>query len=106
MSEFWILHCQGRGDKINGGFSFQMFLCALRVLCAKKILANTRDDEGLSCKELIDRNLYCSSFAIFVFFCQDQSAHLTAHWTRTENAKRPGVRNASSAFASNKRGKA
>jgi hypothetical protein len=42
-----------------------VFLCALRALCAKKILANMRNSDGLQCKELIDNNLQCLPIVIF-----------------------------------------
>jgi hypothetical protein len=62
-------HCfaqrrKGRRDKINCRSFFLVFLCVLRVLCAKKILANMRDPDRLQCKEHIEKNLCCSFFVL------------------------------------------
>jgi len=40
---------RGRGERILGGLPFLWLLRALRVLCAKKILANMHDADGLQC---------------------------------------------------------
>jgi hypothetical protein len=41
----------GRGERVLGGSPFPLLLRALRVLCAKKILATMRDADGLQCRE-------------------------------------------------------
>jgi hypothetical protein len=42
---------RGRGERVLGGSPFPLLLRALRVLCAKKILAIMRDSDGLQCSE-------------------------------------------------------